>query len=118
MRDAYDTWARNIHARVSSQHEQDPSNDRESGNPDNKPDKTICWVHGIRMRIPQTYDPETYDRDGRMPWTPEPEPYDPDTYATWGRKHFGDDWYEQRKTMLEGKNIYDLDPVYRLRQVP
>jgi len=58
------------------------------------------------MLVPQTYDPDTYNPDDRMPWTPEPEPYDPDTYTAWGRKHFGDDWYELRRNMLEETNIY------------
>ncbi len=79
----------------------------------------VCGVAvwGKVLQIPPTYDPDTYDPDGRMPWTPEPEPYDPETYAAWGRKHFGDDWFKQRQTMLQERNIYfDRDPVYRERQ--
>jgi protoporphyrinogen oxidase len=53
--------------------------------------KTYALVSGVQMIISQTYDPDTYDPDGRMPWTPEPEPYDPEAYATWGRKHFGEE---------------------------
>jgi hypothetical protein len=68
------------------------------------------------MPVPQTYDPDTYDPDGRMPRTPEPEPYDPEAYAAWGRKHFGEEWYELRKTMLQERNIYVYDPVYMERQ--
>ena len=76
-----------------------------------------AWVSGVEMLVPQTYDPDTYDPDGRMPWTPEPESYDPETYAAWGRKHFGEEWYEQRKTMLQERNSYmDWDPIYRPRQ--
>ncbi|KAH8889935.1 hypothetical protein GQ53DRAFT_651494 [Thozetella sp. PMI_491] len=72
---------------------------------------------GEQMLVPQTYDPDTYDLDGRMPWTPEPEPYDPETYAAWGRKRFGEEWYELRKTMLEERNIYlQYDGVYKERQ--
>ena len=69
-----------------------PSNDRESSNTGHEP-----LVAGLEMLAPRTYNPGTDDPEGRAPWTPEPEPepYDPDTYAAWGRKHFGDDWYEQ-----------------------
>lgn len=56
--------------------------------------KENVLVSGKEMLISQTYDPDTYDPDGRMPWTPEPEPYDPETYEAWGRQHFGEDWYE------------------------
>lgn len=74
-------------------------------------------VLGEQMLVPRTYNPDTYDPDGRMPWTPEPEPYSPQTYAAWGRKHFGEEWYELRKTMLEERNIYRrYDPVYKKRQ--
>lgn len=79
--------------------------------------KTSVLVAGTHMIISQTYDPDTYDPDRRMAWTPEPEPYDPETYAAWGRKHFGEDWYGQRKTMLQERDIYlDPDPVYKERQ--
>lgn len=57
------------------------------------------------------------DPDAQRPWTPEPEPYDDDTYTAWGRKHFGEDWYQQRSIMLEERDIYALeDPVYKARQ--
>ena len=63
--------------------------------------------------VPPTYDTDTFDRDGQILWALEPEPYNPNTYAAWSRKHFGDDWYEQRKTMLQEGDIYmDSDPVY------
>ncbi|KAK3692871.1 hypothetical protein B0T22DRAFT_436099 [Podospora appendiculata] len=69
------------------------------------------------MAVPQTYDPDTYDPNKRMPWTPEPEPYDPETYAAWGRKNFGQEWDDQRTKMLQERNIYmHLDPVYLERQ--
>ncbi|KAK0703515.1 hypothetical protein B0T26DRAFT_744314 [Lasiosphaeria miniovina] len=74
-------------------------------------------VLGEEMLVPQTYDPNTYDPNGRMPWTPKPEPYSPETYAAWDRKHFGEEWYNLRKTMLEERNIYlEHDPVYKERQ--
>ena len=93
-----------------------PSNDREPSNTDHEPDGTISLVAGVWTPVPQTYDPDTYDPEGQMPWTPEPEPYDPETYGAWGRKHFGDDWYEQRRIMLQERNIYAPDPVYGTRQ--
>jgi len=77
--------------------------------------QSYVMVEGEQMLVPQTYDPDTYDPDGRMPWTPEPEPYDPETYTAWGRKHFGEEWYQLRKTMLEERNIYH-DPIYKERQ--
>ncbi|CZR52894.1 uncharacterized protein PAC_02771 [Phialocephala subalpina] len=92
------------------------SNDREPSNTCHEPDGTISLVAGVWMPVPRTYDPDTYDPEGQMPWTPEPEPYDPETYAAWGRKHFGDDWYEQRRIMLQERNIYAPDAVYRRRQ--
>ncbi|KAK0708510.1 hypothetical protein B0H67DRAFT_496202, partial [Lasiosphaeris hirsuta] len=59
------------------------------------------------------YDPDTYDPDGPVPWTPEPGPYDPKTYTAWGRKHFGEEWYKLRETILRERNIYRIsDPVY------
>ncbi|KAK0127971.1 hypothetical protein ONS96_007466 [Cadophora gregata f. sp. sojae] len=92
------------------------SSDREPSKTFHEPDKIISLVSGAWIPVPRTYDPDTYDPEGQMPWTPEPEPYDPETYATWGRKHFGDDWYEQRRTMLQERNIYGPDAVYRHRQ--
>jgi hypothetical protein len=92
-----------------------PSNDRESKNTGHEPDGTISYldeVLGVLSPVPQTYDPDTYDPEGQMPWTPEPESYDPETYAAWGRKHFGDDWYEQRRIMLQERNIYAPDAAY------
>lgn len=80
---------------------------------------TLVSVLREKMRIPQTCDFDTYDPDKRVAWTPEPEPYDTETYAAWGRKYFGDDWFEQRKTMLEERNIcmeMNIDPVYIERQ--
>lgn len=57
------------------------------------------------------------DSDAQRPWTPEPEPYDEDVYTAWGRKHFGEDWYQQRSKMLEERDIYAReDPVYKARQ--
>ncbi|KAG9499707.1 hypothetical protein J7337_008166 [Fusarium musae] len=74
-------------------------------------------VLGREMLVPRTYDPDTYDFDARMPWTPEPEPYDSETYSAWGRKHFGEEWYQLRNVMLEERNPHDKDePVYIARQ--
>ncbi|KAH8746081.1 hypothetical protein F5883DRAFT_585880 [Diaporthe sp. PMI_573] len=81
------------------------------------PQQLHAEVLGTEILVPQTYDPDTYDPDGPVPWTTEPEPYDPTTYATWGRKHFGEEWYNLRETMLRERNIYrDSDPVYLERQ--
>jgi len=89
-----------------------PSNSRKSRNPDREPTGAIHL-----METPERHDPDACDPDKRKLWTPEPEPYDPDIYAAWGRKHFGDDWYQQRKTMLQERNIYlGHDPVYNQRQ--
>ncbi|KAH7264914.1 uncharacterized protein BKA55DRAFT_557328 [Fusarium redolens] len=74
-------------------------------------------VLGKEMLVPRTYDPDTYDPDARMPWTPEPEPYDPETYSAWGKKHFGEEWYQLRKAMIEERIPYDkYEPVYLERQ--
>lgn len=60
---------------------------------------------------------DAHDSDAQRPWTPEPEPYNDDTYTAWGRKHFGEDWYQQRSIMLEERDIYAReDPVYKARQ--
>ena len=94
-----------------------PSKDRESSNTGHESHKIEApQAQRPWYQVPQTYDPETYDPEGRMPWTPEPEPYDPETYAAWGRKHFGNDWYEQRKIMLQERDIYLPDSVYGSRQ--
>ena len=90
--------------------------DRETKAPSND-DKGLF----ILTRFTETthaYDPDTCDLDHKIPGTPEPEPYDPETYATWGRRHFGEEWFQQRKTMLQERNIYHPpDEVYRERQV-
>ncbi|KXX75541.1 hypothetical protein MMYC01_203212 [Madurella mycetomatis] len=89
-----------------------PSNSRRSRDPGHEPSGAIRPAG-----IPQTHDHEACDPDGRELWTPEPDPSDPDTYTAWGRKHFGDDWYEQRQTMLQERNIYvHRDPAYKERQ--
>ncbi|KND86532.1 hypothetical protein TOPH_08828 [Tolypocladium ophioglossoides CBS 100239] len=60
-------------------------------------------------------------QDQRL-WTPEPEPYDAEKYTAWGRKHYGDGWYEQREIMLQERNFHDTgidkynDLVYLNRQ--
>ncbi|CZR42554.1 uncharacterized protein FPRO_09857 [Fusarium proliferatum ET1] len=80
-------------------------------------DTYFALVRGREMLVPRTYDPDTYDFDARMSWTPEPEPYDPETYSAWGRKHFGVEWYQLRKVMLEERNPHDnREPVYIGRQ--
>ncbi|GAP89463.1 putative macrophage mannose receptor 1 [Rosellinia necatrix] len=80
--------------------------------------KYYVYVLGKEMMIPQTYDPDTYDPEGRMPGTPEPELYDPETYTAWGKKHFGDEWYELRERMMRERNIElkRYDDVYMERQ--
>ncbi|KAK0612946.1 hypothetical protein B0T17DRAFT_620320 [Bombardia bombarda] len=55
----------------------------------------------------------------RGTWTPEPEPYDAEKFAAWGRKHYGDDWYEQREKMFEERKFATnphQDPIYKQRQ--
>ena len=89
-----------------------PDQMEDSQSPETPVPQVRAMVIGVEMQMPRTWDPETYDPEKRMPWTPEPEPYDPETYAAWGRKHFGEEWYELRKTMLEERNIY-YDPVYQ-----
>ncbi|OAA37864.1 hypothetical protein NOR_06941 [Metarhizium rileyi] len=74
-------------------------------------------VLGHDMVVPQTYDPATYDPDWQVSWTPEPEPYDPKTYAAWGRKHFGEEWYQLREMMMAERNVYlEWDAVFKERQ--
>ncbi|KAK0753965.1 hypothetical protein B0T18DRAFT_424426 [Schizothecium vesticola] len=48
------------------------------------------------------------DLDAQRLWTPEPEPSDSDgdTYTAWGRKHLGEDWYQQRSIMLKECDVY------------
>ncbi|KAK2810290.1 hypothetical protein FQN50_003021 [Emmonsiellopsis sp. PD_5] len=48
----------------------------------------------------------------RRPWTPEPEPYDPETYVAWGRKHYGEEWYELRNALFRER----LEIEYTVRQ--
>lgn len=75
-------------------------------------------VEGVPMLIPKTYDPDTYDPDAPLPGTPEPVSSSPQTYAAWGQKHFGEEWHNSRKTMLEERNIYlRYDKVYAERQI-
>ncbi|RDL41297.1 uncharacterized protein BP5553_01276 [Venustampulla echinocandica] len=33
---------------------------------------------------------------GYRPWTPEPKPWNSKAHVVWGRKHFGEEWYEYR----------------------
>lgn len=52
-------------------------------------------------------------------WTPEPESCDAEEYTSWGKKHYGEDWYEQRTKMLEERNFLEIvtyDFVYANRQ--
>ncbi|KAI1161955.1 hypothetical protein F5B18DRAFT_413393 [Nemania serpens] len=78
--------------------------------------ESYVMVLGEQMLVSQTFDPDTYDLDKRMPCSPALELYDPETYASWGREHFGEEWYELRKTMLEERDIYHNDPIYKGRQ--
>jgi hypothetical protein len=62
---------------------------------------------------------EAGDAQEHRLWTPEPEPYDTEKYKAWGRKHYGDDWYEQRETMLQERNFLKSkgdDYIYKDRQ--
>ncbi|KAI1452056.1 hypothetical protein F4805DRAFT_472892 [Annulohypoxylon moriforme] len=48
--------------------------------------------------------------------TPTPD-IDPERYATWGRKHFGEEWYQLRSKMLNERDIFaSRDPIYQKRQ--
>ncbi|KAF5962593.1 hypothetical protein FBULB1_14009 [Fusarium bulbicola] len=93
-------------------------NARQADKPQNEEGDThYALVLSRGMLVPRTYDPDTYDFDARMPWTPEPEPYDSETYSAWGRNHFGEEWYQLRKVMLEERNPHDKsEPVYIERQ--
>jgi len=74
-------------------------------------------VLGVPMWVPQTFDPDTYNPDGQRPRTPEAEAAEPESYSAWGRERFGNDWFEQRRTMLQERNIYVItDRVYQARQ--
>ncbi|KIH87766.1 hypothetical protein SPBR_04836 [Sporothrix brasiliensis 5110] len=48
-------------------------------------------------------------RDTQRPWTPLPDPFDAETYWAWGRKHYGEDWFELRETMLRERNFLKRD---------
>ncbi|KAJ9137662.1 hypothetical protein NKR23_g8951 [Pleurostoma richardsiae] len=70
---------------------------------------------GNNCREPRDVDHELDDspiasnsQDNRF-WTPEPEPYDEEAYTAWGRKHYGEDWYEQRELMFQERNLVKLD---------
>ncbi|KAH7176597.1 hypothetical protein EDB81DRAFT_850458 [Dactylonectria macrodidyma] len=62
------------------------------------------------------------DSQNQRLWTPEPDSDGDGSYKAWGRKHYGDDWYEQRETMLEERNFWKLgldkhgDRIYMDRQ--
>lgn len=64
------------------------------------------------------------DKNGDLPkrrglTTPEPKPYDPETYGAWGRKHFGDEWYEHRNARLrERKAAVLVSGVQMITQQP
>ncbi|KAI0448357.1 hypothetical protein F5B21DRAFT_522199 [Xylaria acuta] len=74
-------------------------------------------VLGGNILVPRTFSSDTYDPDAPPPGTPEPESHTPERYAAWGRKHFGQEWYEKRERMLQERNIYmDRDLVYEQRQ--
>lgn len=51
------------------------------------PRQPYAYVLGREMLVPHTHDPDMYDPDGPVTWTPRPEPYDAEIYTAWGRKH-------------------------------
>ncbi|KAL8941496.1 MAG: hypothetical protein Q9211_001801 [Gyalolechia sp. 1 TL-2023] len=89
------------------------------GNPGALPPDNNGGGDGPRSRdADRDLDGPSHSREHRL-WTPEPEPYDDEKYMAWGQKHYGADWYEQRKIMLQERNIYtpkDNDYTYRTRQ--
>ncbi|KAF2242263.1 hypothetical protein BU26DRAFT_570949 [Trematosphaeria pertusa] len=89
------------------------------GDPVTPPPDTDDGSDGRKSRhVDRELDRAGHPKDHRL-WTPEPEPYDDEKYAAWGQKHYGADWHERRKTMLEERNIYKLkhnDFVYLKRQ--
>ena len=80
-------------------------------------------IHGNDTResrnANQKLDDASNAQDYR-PWSSEPEPYDEKAYTAWGRKHYGDDWYEQRELMFQERNFLkpsvNDDHVYLERQ--
>ncbi|KAI1213310.1 uncharacterized protein F4807DRAFT_470695 [Annulohypoxylon truncatum] len=59
---------------------------------------------------------ENIEQTEQVSRSPSPE-IDPESYTTWGREHFGEEWYRQRNTMLNERNIFmSPDPVYKQRQ--
>ncbi|ERS98555.1 hypothetical protein HMPREF1624_05340 [Sporothrix schenckii ATCC 58251] len=48
-------------------------------------------------------------RDTQRLWTPLPDPIDAETYWAWGRKHYGEDWFKLRETMLRERNFLKRD---------
>ncbi|KAK2798973.1 hypothetical protein FQN51_007201 [Onygenales sp. PD_10] len=71
--------------------------------------------HGREACGPVDAQSKMYETEGsqvRRPWTPEPEPYDPETYVAWGRKHYGEEWYELRNALFSER----LGSAYNIRQ--
>ncbi|KAJ2895957.1 hypothetical protein MKZ38_006003 [Zalerion maritima] len=48
---------------------------------------------------------EASDSQNHRPWALELDSYDAEEYKTWGLKHHGEDWHEQRETMLRERNF-------------
>ncbi|VUC31394.1 unnamed protein product [Clonostachys rosea] len=62
------------------------------------------------------------DGEGSRMWTPEPRPLDFESSTEWGRKHFGEDWYQKRKLMIDevhttgNASTPSSDPTYKKQQ--
>ncbi|KAI1196651.1 hypothetical protein F5X97DRAFT_344429 [Nemania serpens] len=69
------------------------------------------------LLVPRTSHYDSYDPNAPLPGTLEAESHTPERYAAWGRNRFGEEWYNQRETMLQERRIYMVhDPVYEQRQ--
>ncbi|KAI1133790.1 hypothetical protein F5Y10DRAFT_228559 [Nemania abortiva] len=92
--------------------------DRRSPGPLSPDPKFYAAVLGQEVLIPRTSHFDTYDPDAPPPGTPESESHTPERYAAWGRKYFGEEWYEQREKMLQERNVFvDHDQIYKKRQI-
>lgn len=49
-------------------------------------------------------------------WTPEPETYDPEQYAAWGRKHSGEDLYEQYEALFRERDSFKTEKCQETRR--
>lgn len=90
------------------------------GPPDPGPEGQERYVieSGERIPVLRVYDPDFYDPEEPLPWTPEPEPYDPETYPAWGRRRFREQWYQRQCVMPQERNFHldPPDPIYQERR--